>query len=329
MTVQINDRLSQLYVGNGVNTRFDFIFRVFDQEDETGVAVRVKVGNDFEFLDEAKYTVTVNPENLGGYVDFIQAPDSQTYFYIIGKTPVDQTLDITNYDNFYPDALERALDKTVAILQEKDHTIDLEKQSRILADEDFDAQAQTRENLIKNDLQSQLDFVSENTTNQLEEAIANGAVSALAITTVDSLSDLDDLNKWDGRTVYVKNVANFKYDSADEEWVLVGNTAVSVVDSSGRTQQELNDSQKPYNRPNISVFNFGAKGDKVTDDILSLEAARDYAAANDGCGWIPPVTAKHQDGAVSDYAFRITRTLFIPAKLDFIMDSPILWDGPA
>ena len=163
----------------------------------------------------------------------------------------------------------------------------------------------------------------------LQEAIANGAVSALAITTVESLSDLNDLNKWDGRTVYVKDVANFKYDSADEEWVLVGNTAVSVVDASGKTQQELNDSQKPYNRPNISVFNFGAKGDKVTDDILAIESARDYAKLNDGCLWLPPVTSKHQDGVVSDYAFRITRTLFIPAKLDFIMDSPILWDGPA
>ncbi|WP_296522711.1 hypothetical protein [Acinetobacter oleivorans] len=103
----------------------------------------------------------------------------------------------------------------------------------------------------------------------------------------------------------------------------------NLVAYDGSTQDIFNDKQKIFNRPNISVFNFGAKGDKVTDDILALEAARDYAAANDGCGWIPPVTAKHQDGVVSEYAFRITRTLFIPAKLDFIMDSPILWDGPA
>lgn len=85
MTVQVTDRLSQLYVGNGVNTRFDFTFRIFDQEDEIGVAVRIKVGNEFEFLDETKYTVTINPDNLGGYVNFLDAPNPQTYFYIAGK----------------------------------------------------------------------------------------------------------------------------------------------------------------------------------------------------------------------------------------------------
>lgn len=149
MTVQVTDRLSQLYVGNGANKRFDFIFRVFDQEDETGVAVRVKVGNDFEFLDESKYTVTVNQDNLGGYVTFNEAPSNQTYFYIAGKTPVDQLLDITNYDNFYPDALERALDKITAILQEWNHLVDFETQARILADIAYDDLAKEREADLK------------------------------------------------------------------------------------------------------------------------------------------------------------------------------------
>ncbi len=149
MTVQVTDRLSQLYVGNGVNTRFDFTFRIFDQEDETGVAVRIKVGNEFEFLDETKYTVTINPDNLGGYVNFLDEPDAQTYFYIAGKTPVDQLLDITNYDNFYPDAIERALDKLTAILQEWKHLVDFETQARILADLNYDELAQQRESELK------------------------------------------------------------------------------------------------------------------------------------------------------------------------------------
>lgn len=149
MTVQVTDRLSQLYVGNGANTRFDFLFRVFDQEDETGVAVRVKVGNDFEFLDESKYTVTVNQDNLGGFVTFNEAPTNQTYFYVAGKTPVDQLLDITNYDNFYPDALERALDKITAILQEWNHLVDFETQARILADIAYDDLAKEREADLK------------------------------------------------------------------------------------------------------------------------------------------------------------------------------------
>lgn len=149
MTVQVSDRLSQLYVGNGVNTRFDFMFRAYEQEDETGVGVRIKVGNEFEFIDESEYTVTTNPDNMGGYVTFVNPPSAETFFYIAGKTPVDQLLDITNYDNFYPDALERALDKITAILQEWNHLVDFETQARILADIAYDDLAKEREADLK------------------------------------------------------------------------------------------------------------------------------------------------------------------------------------
>ncbi|WP_225996061.1 hypothetical protein [Acinetobacter oleivorans] len=149
MTVQVSDRLSQLYVGNGVNTRFDFMFRAYEQEDETGIGVRVKVGNEFEFIDESEYAVTINPDDMGGYVTFVEPPSAETFFYIAGKTPVDQLLDITNYDNFYPDAIERALDKLTAILQEWKHLVDFETQARILADIDYDQLAMQRESELK------------------------------------------------------------------------------------------------------------------------------------------------------------------------------------
>ncbi|WP_407487361.1 hypothetical protein [Acinetobacter baumannii] len=162
MTVQVSDRLSQLYVGNGINTRFDFTFRAFEQEDETGIGVRVKVGNDFEFIDESEYAVTLNPDNLGGYVTFVEPPSAVTFFYIAGKTPVDQLLDITNYDNFYPDAIERALDKLTAILQEWKHLVDFETQARILADIDYDELAKQREA----DLKAYIDGIASAITGQ-------------------------------------------------------------------------------------------------------------------------------------------------------------------
>ncbi|EMP1650943.1 hypothetical protein RGJ24_000819 [Acinetobacter baumannii] len=130
MTVSISERLSPLYEGNGINTRFDFTFRVFDQEDANGVSVKHQVGADFENVDESLYTVTINPDNLGGYVNFLTAPEVGFEFYIAGETPVDQLLDITNYDNFYPDAIERSLDKLTAILQEWAHSLGFEKLSR-------------------------------------------------------------------------------------------------------------------------------------------------------------------------------------------------------
>lgn len=149
MTVPVSDRLSQLYVGNGTNTRFDFTFRVFQQEDETGIAVRVKVGSEFEYLDDSLYSVSLNQDEMGGYITFVEPPSTSTFFYIGGNTPIDQLLDITNYDNFYPEAIERALDKITSILQEWYNIADFETQARILADIDYDELAKQRESELK------------------------------------------------------------------------------------------------------------------------------------------------------------------------------------
>lgn len=218
MTVPASDRLSQLYTGNGVNTRFDFTFRVFDQEDATGIAVKVDLGTEFETMDESLYQVTINQDNLGGYVVFNTAPSNQTSFYIAGETPVDQALDITNYDNFYPDSIEKSLDKLTAILQEWSHLLGFEEQARKLSNIKYDESAQLRENQIKAELQDSINFIEQNTSAKLQEAIANGTVSALAITTVESESDLANLLTWDGRTVSVTSIGNYKYNSSAGQW---------------------------------------------------------------------------------------------------------------
>lgn len=154
MTIPVSDRLSQLYVGNGTNKRFDFTFRVFQQEDETGISIRKKGAVEFETLDPSTYVVQINQDDMGGYITFVSAPAAGTYFYIAGTTNLDQLLDITNYDNFYPDAIERALDKLTALLQERSTEIDQEKQSRILADLKYDALAMEREDNLENRLTS-------------------------------------------------------------------------------------------------------------------------------------------------------------------------------
>ncbi|MFW1769605.1 exo-alpha-sialidase [Acinetobacter baumannii] len=176
MTVPISDRLSQLYVGNGTNTRFDFTFRVFDQEDATGIAVRKKGSTEFETVDPSAYEVSINPDGMGGYVTFNSPPTVGTYFYIAGATPLDQLLDITNYDNFYPDAIERALDKLTALLQEWGTQLDLEKQSRILADIHYDSLAMEREENLENRLISYINSVVGITNPKIFDGISDRMV---------------------------------------------------------------------------------------------------------------------------------------------------------
>ena len=216
MTVPVSNRISQLYVGNGVITRFGFTFTVFEQANVTGIAVRVKVGSEFELLSDSLYDVTLNQDGLGGYITFVSPPSVSTFFYISGHTPVDQLLDITNYDNFYPDAIERALDKITAILQEWGSLIDFEEQSRILADIKYDLLAQARETDLKN---------------YIDTIVASVTGAPLAesqfIKYVDSLLELPTLLKWDGRVSYVKETdSHYVFDELNSSpvsldgWVL-------------------------------------------------------------------------------------------------------------
>ncbi|MGX9999640.1 hypothetical protein ACWB3S_06170 [Acinetobacter baumannii] len=219
MTVSISERLSPLYEGNGINTRFDFTFRVFDQEDATGVSVKHQVGADFENVDESLYTVTLNEDNLGGYITFLNAPVVGFQFYIAGETPVDQALDITNYDNFYPDAIELSLDKLTSILQEWAHSLGLEKLSRNKALEILDQaiQDQIREQGLALD---QIDSFANDLANRLQniviekgwlaEFIADGEenqkqINASTIRRVTSIAKLLEINNpKNGSVVFVE-----------------------------------------------------------------------------------------------------------------------------
>ncbi|MDA3322159.1 right-handed parallel beta-helix repeat-containing protein [Acinetobacter baumannii] len=220
MTVSISERLSPLYEGNGINTRFDFTFRVFDQEDANGVSVKHQVGANFENIDESLYSVTINPDNLGGYITFLTAPEVGFEFYIAGETPVDQQLDITNYDNFYPDAIERSLDKLTAILQEWAHSLGFEKLSREKALEllDLAIQEQIREQGLALD---QIDSYAKDLANRLTniviergwlaELIADGDENQKQINdktaqVVPTISDLLSISvRKNQQTVYVQS----------------------------------------------------------------------------------------------------------------------------
>lgn len=237
MTVSVSERLSPLYEGNGTNTRFDFTFRVFNQEDATGVSIKHQVGADFENVDENLYTVTLNEDNLGGYISFLSAPVEGFQFYIAGETPVDQALDITNYDNFYPDAIERSLDKLTSILQEWAHSLGLEKLSRDKALEllDLALQDQIREQGLALD---QIDSFANDLANRLSniviergwlaELIADGnenqaQINKKTVRQVESIFDLLLIeNPVNGQTLYAKSYYNgenkggdnFYYDSS-------------------------------------------------------------------------------------------------------------------
>ena len=75
----------------------------------------------------------------------------------------------------------------------------------------------------------------------IDEAINDGTINALAITHLDSLEALEGVtNVWDGRTIYVKDLSNYRYDALTTTWVKAYQDADNVKDGA-KTQKIIND----------------------------------------------------------------------------------------
>ncbi|HFX6352709.1 DUF2460 domain-containing protein [Acinetobacter baumannii] len=214
------------YTANGTTTVYPLTFDCDKSE-------YLIVSLDGEEAPVGSWTLT------GGSITFNSAPANGVLITIKRNTPFRRTTEYQSYNNsFRPSPVNKDFDLIWWKLQELGVTDSL-------TDEDvknLNIYVDSLNEETRNDFFDKLGQLEQNTNAMLEEAIANGAVSALAITTVNSLSDLDDLNKWDGRTVYVKNVANFRYSASQAAWVLASNSSEALVDPfTGNNQKDIND----------------------------------------------------------------------------------------
>lgn len=212
------------YVANGTTTIFPL---EFDCDSADHLIVKI---NDEIIPALNNWSLNINT----GSVVFNIAPVTESKIILKRDTPLLRDTDYATYNNsIRPQPVNSDFDRIWRKLQEVGVTNWLTdsdiKNLNIYVDSLND---ETREDFF-----NKLGNLEQNTNAMLQEAIANGTVSALAITTVETIDELDTLNKWDGRTVYVKGVANFKYDSADDEWVLAPNTANSLIDQSGKVSK--------------------------------------------------------------------------------------------
>jgi len=233
------------YTANGTTSIFPLGFDVLEQDHLIILLddMEASVGSWYLDFNNDSVVFTIPPSN--GVVVKIRR-----------ESPNSRSTEFQTFDNsFRPTAINADLDNIWRKLQEVGVLNWLVNNDvKSLNDYVNSLNEETREEFLSNILN-----LKSNVDAMLDEAIANGAVSALAITTVDQLSDLDNLTKWDGRTVYVKDVATFKYDLADNEWVLAVNTSDSIY-YRNRTQAEKNAEQ-------VSVKDFGAIGDGTNHTV--------------------------------------------------------------
>lgn len=215
----------------------------------------------------------------GGSITFNSAPANGVLITIERNTPFRRTTEYQSYNNsFRPSPVNKDFDLIWWKLQElgyRDQVIWLalvkEISDRIAGDEDLQNQINTIDELLT-DLQQN---VNENTNDiaqlvndlskeiadritgdqilkdmfisMIDEAINEGTINALAITHLDSLEALEGVtNVWDGRTIYVKDLGNYRFDALTTSWVKAYQDADNVRYGS-KTQKEVNDDQKLTN----------------------------------------------------------------------------------
>ncbi len=204
---------------------------------------------------------------------FNTAPANGVIVSIERNTPFQRTTEYQSYNNsFRPSPVNKDFDLIWWKLQElgyRDQVIWLalvkEIADRIAGDNNLQNQINTIDEWLDNLQQN----VNENTSDiaqlvtdlskeiadriandealkemflaMMDEAINEGTINALAITHVDSLEALEAIvNVWDGRTVYVKDLGHYEYDSDTTTWVKVYQDADNVKDGL-ETQKQIND----------------------------------------------------------------------------------------
>jgi len=109
MTIAASDIKTAPFAGDGVQTRFDFSFKVLNSKD-----VEVYI-NDEKIA--SGYTVTLL-STIGGYVTLSSALALGSRLVIIRNVVLEQQVDLQDGQAFYPEVLEGSLDRSTMILQQ-------------------------------------------------------------------------------------------------------------------------------------------------------------------------------------------------------------------
>lgn len=292
---------SKEYIANGTTTAFPLEFNC----DKAEYLIVTLNGEDAPVgsWTLANDTVTFNVAPVNGVVVNLER-----------NTPFQRTTNYQLYDNsFRPSAVNKDFDLIWWKLQElgyRDQVIWLalvkEIADRIAGDENLQNQINTidewlgnlQENVdqntndivqLVNDLSKEIadrikgdQILKDMFLSMIDEAINEGTINALAVTHVDSLEGLEGVtNVWDGRTIYVKDLGNYRYDAFSTSWVKSYQDADNVK-YEVKTQKQFNDELKSLFNPLILRFTAAEIAANFTNALNTLIAE----VANTGGGTI-------------------------------------------
>ncbi|WP_023270331.1 hypothetical protein [Acinetobacter gyllenbergii] len=263
---------------------------------------------------------------LSNTVTFLTAPVNGAVVLLERNTPYQRTTNYQSYDNsFRPTPVNKDFDLIWWKLQElgyRDQVIWLalvkEISDRINGDENLQTQIDEidtwlenlQENVdqntadieqLVNDLSKEIadrikgdQILKDMFLSMIDEAINEGTINALAITHVDSLAALDAIsNVWDGRTVYVKDLGNYRYDALTTSWVKAYQDAGNVIDGT-ELQKKINDKIIPKVASISELISIVPRVDGYVVDVISYHDGKNIGG--DKFEWNASLSKTSHDG---------------------------------
>lgn len=296
MTINSEIRKVGPFIGNGTASAFPFTFKVFQASDLEVVRLEVSTNVETVLTLNSQYTVTLNVDqdsNPGGTVTLIGGALASGYtLTLTSDVPYLQPTDLTNQGGFYPDVINDALDRATIQIQQQGVDINRSIKVAVSADVNTTLPVPNANDLLGWDSTgaaltnidpSTLATVVAYATAYADVFIGDGTTTSYVLTRpAGSLYNLDvsiqgvtqeptrdytlsgttitfTTAPFDTHRVLVKykeGLPNYDGDSQDVRYLPAGIGAVTTT-----VQAKF--------REAISVADFGAVGDGVTDDTLA------------------------------------------------------------